>query len=468
MINKKLYESLCQCIYESRIQRTIDKKLWLSIASTCSRNKETQAENIKPSVNATKEQLLPRYVAALLIMKKACPTTEQEMDEIKTFKLVGKKLLQLGCTFEEIQNEYVANGGKIITKEVNVDPKQVEQKLDQDIKQPIEKQVQKQKFAPTNTTSKNVEPLPEGIKSFNDLLLYVQDNYDSMIKVAQAIYDILDQTYYTIQSTFYKLQRPDGKLYFKGVTTDERKKIFHNDEHVISIDWVKTKKSKVFTGTFCITANDLSINGEKIAGKDVKLDNSTYITFNELCELLNIILAKLLFRQQGEYVYPEHQKPKTRFDTLGKFGNKRRSFYDPVDAKELLKIFNMLHRKCPNYRSALNIIDTMLQEGYGTGKNEFIVYESLYDISTTDGIYELRGFKDNGILLVNSKKQTFKICHTWRIATANPNNMIEISWQSGIEARCKDLQECVFIILANILYFANNYSNLMTSNHIKL
>ena len=30
------------------VQRTIDKKLWLSVASTCSRNKSTEAENIRP------------------------------------------------------------------------------------------------------------------------------------------------------------------------------------------------------------------------------------------------------------------------------------------------------------------------------------------------------------------------------------------------------------------------------------
>ena len=48
MIIKSLYESLLNCINEARVSRTIDKKLWLSIASTCSRNKATEAENVKP------------------------------------------------------------------------------------------------------------------------------------------------------------------------------------------------------------------------------------------------------------------------------------------------------------------------------------------------------------------------------------------------------------------------------------
>ena len=41
--------------------------------------------------------------------------------------------------------------------------------------------------------------------SYEEMLEYVQENYNSMIEVAQAIYDILDKTYYTIQKTFYKV-----------------------------------------------------------------------------------------------------------------------------------------------------------------------------------------------------------------------------------------------------------------------
>ena len=47
MIIKSLYESLLNCINEARVSWTIDKKLWLSISSTCSRNKETEAGNVK-------------------------------------------------------------------------------------------------------------------------------------------------------------------------------------------------------------------------------------------------------------------------------------------------------------------------------------------------------------------------------------------------------------------------------------
>ena len=105
------------------VQRTIDKKLWLSVASTCSRNKSTEAENIRP-IGSDKENLLNRYVAALIIMRKPCPETEDDIDTLKTFKLVAKRYLQLGGTLQEIQDLYNKNTGKtrIIPSETKKNP----------------------------------------------------------------------------------------------------------------------------------------------------------------------------------------------------------------------------------------------------------------------------------------------------------------------------------------------------------
>ena len=105
------------------VERTIDKKLWLSVASTCSRNKSTDAENIRP-IGSDKENLLNRYVAALIIMRKPCPETEDDIDTLKTFKLVAKRYLQLGGTLQEIQDLYNKNIGKtrIIPSEAKKNP----------------------------------------------------------------------------------------------------------------------------------------------------------------------------------------------------------------------------------------------------------------------------------------------------------------------------------------------------------
>ena len=82
--------------------RTLDRKLWLSVASVCSRNKATGCEFVKPMKKLTKDDLINRYVASLIIMKKPCPKNEREMDKIKVFKLFGHRILELGGTIDEI------------------------------------------------------------------------------------------------------------------------------------------------------------------------------------------------------------------------------------------------------------------------------------------------------------------------------------------------------------------------------
>lgn len=121
-MDQKLYKSLVECIgiaiqksinemARLSVQRTIDRKLWLSVASTCSRNKSTEAEFIKPG-KGDKDNLLNRYVAALIIMRKPCPQNDDDIDDIKTFKLIGHKYLELGGTIEDIQDLYNKNTGK--------------------------------------------------------------------------------------------------------------------------------------------------------------------------------------------------------------------------------------------------------------------------------------------------------------------------------------------------------------------
>lgn len=91
--------------------RTLDRKLWLSVASVCSRNKATECELVRPMKKLTKDDLINRYVAALIIMKKPCPKSERDIDKIKVFKLFGHRILELGGTIEEIQQLYNINMG---------------------------------------------------------------------------------------------------------------------------------------------------------------------------------------------------------------------------------------------------------------------------------------------------------------------------------------------------------------------
>lgn len=117
MVNEALYNALLQSIKLNEMarfsvsQRTIDRNVWLSVASTCSRNKTSEAQFIKPLSKLSKEDLVIRYVTALLVMKKPCPQTEDDIEDLKTFKLFAKKALELGATMEDIQNLYNENSG---------------------------------------------------------------------------------------------------------------------------------------------------------------------------------------------------------------------------------------------------------------------------------------------------------------------------------------------------------------------
>lgn len=114
-INNQFINDITNIIYKHinemarlSIQRTIDKKLWATVSSICSRNKSTEAEFIKP-IGSDINNLLQRYVAALIIMKKPCPISIDDINKLKTFKLVGNKYIDLGGTLQEIQELYNKN-----------------------------------------------------------------------------------------------------------------------------------------------------------------------------------------------------------------------------------------------------------------------------------------------------------------------------------------------------------------------
>ncbi len=109
--------------------RTVDRKLWLSVASVCSRNKETECEFIKPMKKLSKQDLLDRYVVGLIILKKPCPKSVNDIEKLKSFKLLGLRAIELGATIDEIKELYNINSGNCSNKPIKpaspVNPKPV-------------------------------------------------------------------------------------------------------------------------------------------------------------------------------------------------------------------------------------------------------------------------------------------------------------------------------------------------------
>ena len=126
-MNKNLYESIINDIakiVKSELNemsknisfRNIDRKVWLSVASTISKNKATDAEFIKPMKKLTLDELLQRYVAALLISKKQCPKTKKDIETLKTYKLYAQKALELGASISDIKELYDQNNNQLKTQ----------------------------------------------------------------------------------------------------------------------------------------------------------------------------------------------------------------------------------------------------------------------------------------------------------------------------------------------------------------
>lgn len=99
-------------INEARVERTIDPKLWASVSSACSKTyKNDLGKTAKPI--GTREQLLQRFVAGLIILKQQCPITEKDMRDCPAFPLWANKLMDMGVKMEEIHKLWNENCGKL-------------------------------------------------------------------------------------------------------------------------------------------------------------------------------------------------------------------------------------------------------------------------------------------------------------------------------------------------------------------
>lgn len=467
-----LYESLVRSINEGKtMQRTIDKKLWLSIASTCSRNKSTESEFIKPKNSATINDLLPRYVAALIIMKKVCPSSIDDINNNKTFKLVGNRLIELGCTFDQIKQEYINNGGTLFSQNLTNNQIKKEQiQLDKEQTLPVNKQV----VTNTNTSIKkdndpDIQKIPNGIKTYEQMLNYVQKGYTDLKSVCEDIYEILDSTYFELKKTFYEILEKDRSIYFREVTQNVDKKIYHRDCHQIDVCYVIiTGKNKQQEGSFSITVNDnlLKHNRHNI-GCDIVLP------YDEFFNLFKTILAKLLYASQGKIINPLYDNlPKKRTEAWGTSDRKQRSFDDEdIDNDELMNIYKKVCQKYTSIKKCNDIFDILLfKQKFGNidqGKTISFKDSPLYTFKTYTGLkVEVLGFNNVNALKMdyyiidgNKKEKDSTIVWYWR--TNDSDIYLSYNKDDKYRVNMKDILTSMQIYISAIFYFANNYNNLL-------
>lgn len=115
-----LIEKVANIVYntlnEARIARTIDPKIWATVASGISKKyRNDMGASAKPRSTDTKEVLIQKYVAALAILKQPCPTTETAFTDGKVFPLWAKRIIQLGGTLADVHKLYNENSATPVT-----------------------------------------------------------------------------------------------------------------------------------------------------------------------------------------------------------------------------------------------------------------------------------------------------------------------------------------------------------------
>lgn len=97
---------------EARVQRTIDPKLWASVSSGISKTyKNDLGASAKPM--GTRDQLLQRFVAGLIILKQQCPISIDDMLECPAFNQWAAKLVEMGVEMSEVHKLWNENCGSL-------------------------------------------------------------------------------------------------------------------------------------------------------------------------------------------------------------------------------------------------------------------------------------------------------------------------------------------------------------------
>ena len=498
MVIYSLLESLNKALYEGVKWTNIDKKLRLSIASIISKNRDTEAEFIKPKSTATKYDLLPRYVAALLIMHKDCPLTETDIDTIKTFKFVGHKIIELGGTLKEIQDLYVENGGVLKTGDVVQDI----QNTNQEIKEDPDFQIQQTE----NITKEDkeeiqeiIEDIPPGIKSYKDILNFVESEYSNMESILAELATILESTNFEIYKAFYKTQVKDYLIYFTKVYYDENITIHNNGARnvLIQIMYFSKKKYKnlyTYTWRLYVEPETNKILSYKV-GDNLVIGNSTAsitIPYDELYKVCQTALAKMLYVIQGEFYDPAKIKK-----------DRKNRYKTPVTLKDIDKnktrpeiiyeIVQKLKEKFPKYIDMNTYIYKALSFGNGNidpvqltskyttlnGKiftidNKFIsilidpdylnkkhsAYFREHICAVNNGYIEIYGAclsRREDFITVIYKDNTGKICGS-DCLQYTPNGMYGTTIDGKVKLTQEDCETITYYLAANIMLDSNKYN----------
>ena len=153
------------------VNRTVNPKSYANVRDAIARKEynEDWATSVRPLSKFDAEELLHRYVSALLIFGKECPQTEDEIDEIGVFAEYAHKFIdEMGGTLDDIKTLYEKNdkvkarkrvgitrGSKGATKATKNEPSE-----DFNFDEPDEQETHEVEYVPVTPSYDEVEDVP--------------------------------------------------------------------------------------------------------------------------------------------------------------------------------------------------------------------------------------------------------------------------------------------------------------------
>ena len=153
------------------VNRTVNPKSYANVRDAIARKEynEDWATSVRPMSKFDAEELLHRYVSALLIFGKECPQTEDEIDEIGVFAEYAHKFIdEMGGTLDDIKRLYEKNdkvkarkrvgitrGSKGATKATKNEPSE-----DFNFDEPDEQETHEVEYVPVTPSYDEVEDVP--------------------------------------------------------------------------------------------------------------------------------------------------------------------------------------------------------------------------------------------------------------------------------------------------------------------
>ena len=209
-----------------------------------------------------------------------------------------------------------------------------------------------------------VKELPKGIQSYQEALDYVKSENESMFDICVQIADILETSHYEIYKTFHKLKKGKFMVYFNKVYTDDNMRIYQHGKRNIQIDTAVFKPSafkKLQHVTLVIPFGfDQMLSKELRHHDDISLTDDVSLTYDEVYELLQIILARFQFILQAEITDPIEPKniEKRYKNQIGYEYNTPSLYSFTPDKKETL--INRIRKHCKTPRELMDFIYNLL------------------------------------------------------------------------------------------------------------